>query len=185
MTKYYFSPAKQKILLILLAGVSFAFSRSPKNQWYIIRNLPRALYSIDKAILRRILREFYRDRLVDFRAEKDGTSIIVLTDRGRKRALRYKIDSLSITIPNRWDKIWRIVVFDIPEKHKKAREALRHKLSELGFIQFQKSAWVFPFRCKDEIDFIVEIFEIRSYVQYLEVVSMTNDAKLKLHFGLS
>lgn len=185
MEKYHFSPAKQKILLLLLSGVVLGFSRSPKDQWRIIKNFPKAWRSIDKTILRRTLHEFYRDRLVDFRVEKNGTSIIVLTERGRKRALRYKIDELSIVIPLRWDKVWRIVIFDIPEKHKKAREALRHKLQELGFLQFQKSAWIFPFPCKDEIDFLVEMFEIRPHVQYLKVISMTNDARLKLHFDLT
>lgn len=184
MAKYHFSPAKQKILLLLLSGVLLGINRSPKEQWRIIKKVPKVWRSINEAVLRRILHEFYRDRLIDWRQEKDGFATIVLTERGRKHALRYKIDDLKINIPIHWDGRWRIVLFDIPEKRKKAREAFRTKLQELGFYQFQKSAWVFPFHCKDEIDFLIEIFEIRPHVQYLEVVSMTNDAKLKLDFGL-
>ena len=185
MATYYFSPTKQKILLMLLAGAAIYLSRSPKTQWKIAKNLPRACRAINRATLYRILREFYHDRLVDWRVEKDGAVTIVLTELGRKRALRHKIDELSIAKPLRWDKKWRIVLFDIPERHKKAREALRNKLRELGFVQFQKSAWAHPYPCRDLIDFIVEIFEVRAYVQYLEATAITNDAELKLHFVLS
>lgn len=41
-----------------------------------------------------------------------------------------------------WDGKWRIVVFDIPEKHKKLRHALRWKLREWEFTFWQKSVWV-------------------------------------------
>jgi len=185
MKRFWFSPAKQKLALLLLSGVVLYIERSPARQLKLIKKLPRAFREIDRSVLLRILREFHRERLVDFRVEKDGTAIVVLTELGRKHALRYKIDELCIQIPIRWDKKWRIVLFDIPEKRKRAREALRDKLKELGFLQFQKSAWVYPYPCKDVIDFIVEVFEIRPYVQYLEIDSMTNDARLKLHFKLS
>ncbi|MBI4121448.1 MAG: hypothetical protein HY470_00625 [Candidatus Ryanbacteria bacterium] len=171
-------------MLLLLAGVVISLNRSPKVQWRVLKTLPKAFRFIDRTVLIRTLKEFYRDRLVDWRQEKDGTVKIVLTDLGRKRALRYKIDELFIQMPLRWDKKWRIVMFDIPEKKKIAREAFRNKLQELGFVQFQKSAWVFPYPCKDIIDFIVEVFEIRSYVQYTEAVYITNDAKLRIHFDL-
>ncbi|MEK7576357.1 MAG: CRISPR-associated endonuclease Cas2 [Patescibacteria group bacterium] len=184
MERYYFSPTKQKILLLLASGVVLGFSHSPKNQWRIIKNLPKAWRSIDRVVLYRILHEFHNDRLVDFMIEKDGTSTIVLTERGKKKVLRYKIDEITIKVPTRWDGRWHIVMFDIPEKRKRAREALRNKLQELGFLQFQKSVWVVPYPCKDEIDFIIEVFEIRPHVQYLEVLSITNDSKLKLHFQL-
>jgi len=184
MTKFYFSAMKHKIILLLLAGTAIYLSRSGKTQWRILRNLPKAFKSIDRVVLNRIVKEFYHDRLVDFRITKDGTAIVTLTERGKHYALRYKIDELVIHTPLHWDKKWRIVIFDIPEKYKRAREALRDKLAELGFIQLQKSVWILPYPCKDTIDFIVEIFEIRRFVLYLEVTSITNEAKLKLQFKL-
>ena len=84
----------------------------------------------------------------------------------------------------KWDTYWRIVVFDIPEKHKKAREALRHKLKELGFYKFQKSIFVIPYECKDEIDFIIEIFQIRPYVRYIVAKTLDNEIHLKKIFDL-
>ena len=51
--------------------------------------------------------------------------------------------------------------FDIPEKLKRAREVLRDKLKDIGFIELQKSVFAHPFECEDEINFIVEVFQIR------------------------
>lgn len=44
----------------------------------------------------------------------------------------------------RWDGIWRLVVFDIPEKRKTSRDVLRMKLKSLGFGMWQKSVYVTP-----------------------------------------
>jgi DNA-binding transcriptional regulator PaaX len=38
----------------------------------------------------------------------------------------------------KWDEKWRIVAFDIPEKFKTGRDALRRKLKEVGFHELQK-----------------------------------------------
>lgn len=185
MARFDFSPTKQKIALLLLAGVTLGFTRSPKTQWCIVKGLPRAFESIDRGVLNRILKEFYHERLVDFRVARDGTATLILTEKGNRYALRFKIDELSIPTPPRWDKKWRVVIFDIPEKYKKAREALRNKLRDIGFLQLQKSVWIYPYPCKKEIDFIAEVFGIRPYVQYLEVIRLSNDAKLMLYFKLT
>ena len=74
--------------------------------------------------------------------------------------------------------------FDIPEKFKKAREALRLKLKELGFKELQKSVLVFPYECEDEINFIMEIFLIRPFVRFIRAKSFTNEEQLKIKFVL-
>jgi CRISPR-associated endonuclease Cas2 len=184
MAKYDFSPNKQKIVLLLLAGATLSLSHNPRTHWYIIKSVPKALKDINRKVLYRIMKEFYYERLIDFKNEKDGSYTMTLTDRGEKYALRFKIDEMEISKPTRWDNIWRLVIFDIPEKQKKAREALRDKLKELGFEQIQKSVWVYPYKCKNEINFIVEVFEIRQHVHYIEAKTISNDSKLKLIFNL-
>src|SRR3989344_3679849 len=178
MAKFYFSPTKQKVALLLLTGLTLGLSHSPRKQWQLVRTLPRAWRDIDRKVLRRMIREFEHGRLIDFRLSNDGSAIITLTELGRKYALRYKIDELAIPTSALWDKKWRMVVFDIPERKKRGREALRNKLSELGFLQLQKSVWIFPYPCKDIIDFVVEVFELRQYVQYFEAIAQPSDAKL-------
>ncbi len=54
--------------------------------------------------------------------------------------------------------MWRIVLFDIPEDAKIKREVLRGKLKELGFTMIQRSVWVIPYPCEDDINMLKNFF---------------------------
>ena len=148
------------------------------------RALPKAWKAIGRRTLRRIINEFKYKRLVDFVEEKDGIVMVVLTELGEKHAIKYNPEKVYIDKPTIWDKKWRIVVFDIPEKKKKARDALRWELKKLGFKELQKSVWAYPYKCKNAIDFLIEFFEVRDYVRLFEVAKISHDADLRLHFDL-
>ena len=180
-----FGPLKKKILLLLLGGIALGLTKRPDRQWKIIDSVSKEWKRINQTRLREIIREFYQEKLVDWREKEDGTIEIVLTEKGKLKALRGKIDQLEIEIPKNWDHLWRVVIFDIPEKKKKAREALRKKLKDLGFIELQKSVFIFPYECREEIEFIVEIFNVRRYVRYLVVKEITNEEELLLKFNLA
>jgi len=83
---------------------------------------------------------------------------ISLTSEGRKKAGRFQIDFLEIKKPVKWDGKWRVVIFDIPDKYRVKREAFRGKLRELGFYRLQKSVWVHPYNCRDEIELLRNFF---------------------------
>ena len=185
MAKYYYSPRKQKIMALLASGAVLALSPSPKVSWRVIRNIPKVWKEIDREVIRRTIREFKYDRLVDFRTEKDGFTSVVLTEKGKRYALRFNPERIILQKPARWDGKWRFIIFDIPEKRKTVRDAFRKYLSDLGFYQIQRSVWVWPYECKKEVDFLVELFEIRSDVYYLLVEAITNEALLQKHFQLS
>ena len=178
------SPTKQKILLLLTAGAVIGLSYSPAMSKRVFRLVKKVWKDIDRQYLYRIISEFHHDRLVDYQEKEDGTIDIVLTEAGKKRALSFRIDAIIIPKPALWDRKWRLVVFDIPETKRQARDALRLKLRELGFKEFQKSVFAYPYPCVDEINFIVEFFEIRNYVHLAEVTKLSNDSRLRLHFNL-
>jgi phenylacetic acid degradation operon negative regulatory protein len=184
MVKYFYSATKQKAVLLLAAGVALGLSRSPQKHMELWKKLPKAWKEIDRTVLRRIITEFKYKRLVDFKTHTDGTATVVLTKLGRQHAVRYNPDLISIKIPSRWDRKWRIVIFDIPEKKKQARETFRRELRKLGFSELQKSTWILPYECTDAINFLVELFEIRNCVRLLKVVHISHDADLRLRFGL-
>lgn len=110
---------------------------------------------------------------------------IVLKRRGRQVALTYKFDELQIKKPSRWDRKWRLVMFDIPHVKKRARDALRNKLRELGFYQLQKSVFIYPYPCENEIDFIAEVFNIRRHILLITANDFEGSDKLQYYFGLS
>jgi CRISPR-associated endonuclease Cas2 len=121
-------------------------------------------------------------RLVSI-AEKDGQQILTLSEAGKKRVLQFNLDQIEIVRPRKWDWNWRIVVFDIPEKRREGRDALRGKLKQLGFYQLQKSCFIHPFDCKSEIDFISEIYEVSPYVNFI-VAREVEGAKQLQKFNL-
>jgi len=63
---------------------------------------------------------------------------------GPNSRFRPRKENIFSLITKPWDKKWRLVVFDIPEKNRLARDALRKKLKELGFAPLQRSTWISP-----------------------------------------
>ncbi|MBI2607725.1 MAG: hypothetical protein HYW51_02785 [Candidatus Doudnabacteria bacterium] len=96
-----------------------------------------------------------------------GKTIVEVTKNGHQRLLSYNLDEMVISKPRRWDGKWRVVIFDVPEKFSAARKFFRGKLKELGFTSIQKSVWVYPYPCEDELDFLKEIYEVRSFVRMI------------------
>jgi len=93
-------------------------------------------------------------RALKFIKEENNQLIYTITEKGKEKIKKFIFDELSISTPKKWDEKWRLVIFDIPEKYKKAREAFRNKLISLDFYQCQKSVWIHPFSCESEIEFI-------------------------------
>lgn len=125
-----------------------------------------------------------RQKLIEYIADKNGKTIVRITKKGQTKLRAFEIDLIKIKKPNKWDGKWRIVMFDLPIRFNKAREALRWKLKELGFLQFQKSVWVYPYPCEDEVIFVADFFGVGKYVEVLIVESILRDQKFKKEFGL-
>src|SRR3990167_650766 len=129
------------------------------------------------------LRNLRKRNLVGISKEGNKT-VVRLTKEGKYKVLKYKFEDLQINKPGKWDGKWRVVIFDIPEKIKLAREHLRKKLQELGFYKLQKSVWLYPYPCENEIDFINELYEIKLFVRILTVQSIDIQKDLIKHFNL-
>ncbi|MDZ7744236.1 MAG: hypothetical protein U5K77_00535 [Candidatus Saccharibacteria bacterium] len=105
-----------------------------------------------------------------------------ITDKGRERLEAIDINKLSIKEPPKWDGYWRIIFYDIPEKHKAGRNALTFKLRSVGFYQMQKSVWIHPLPCRDVIEAICTVYGLEKYVTYTECRSFDNEAVLLERF---
>jgi len=177
--------AQQKILLLLMAGLTMGLSRSPKQHFKILKSIPREWKEIDRLNLKRSIKKLYQSKLIKEKENSDGTVTLILTDKGREKALSYDLDNIKIKKPVRWDKKWRVVLFDIPERIKKVREATRKHLKNLGFYEFQESVFVHPYDCKDEIEYLIEFYNIRKFVRFIIADSLDNELHLKVHFKLN
>lgn len=106
---------------------------------------------------------------------KNGETVVEITQDGFKRALKYKFDAMKINPPAKWDGKWRVVIFDISENKKSLRDRLRRKLHELGFLSLNESVLIYPHSCKDEIEFVRQVFGVGKEVTYLTTERFEND----------
>jgi len=119
---------------------------------------------------------------VEVEQTPDGSYIVKATDAGKLQAEKYDLDNLSIKVPKKWDKQWRLIIFDIPTEKQKGRLALLSKLRELKFIMIQKSVWAHPFECQNEVAVLARAFEVDKYIQHLVCSNVSSSEYLKGEF---
>ena len=168
--------------LVTIGGVVALSILAPQLPYAILRAYFRQK-RFNKTKFKADLKRWQRQKMIEWK-EIDGQIQIKITENGKKRALRYKFDELFIKKPSDWDKKWRLVVFDIPEKKRLARDVLRAKLKELGFLKIQKSVFIYPYECKEIITLLGEIYEIKPYVRYFIVESTEDNSDLLKFFNL-
>lgn len=174
----------EKIMLILLTGVAIGLSKSKSKTYFAIKQLPKELKKIDKKYLNQSIRCLYQSKLIDIKENENGEIMMILSEEGKKKILVRAIDNLKFKKQEKWDGLWRIIIFDIPEKFKKARNALTQKLKSAGAYPLQKSVFVYPYDCKDDVDFIIEFFNLRKYVRFILAKEIDNELHLKKIFNL-
>ncbi|MBI4991644.1 MAG: CRISPR-associated endonuclease Cas2 [Candidatus Harrisonbacteria bacterium] len=170
---------QRKLLILLVGGISLGLAGSLRQRYKTLRAISSEWERINNDVLREAIDSLYRNKMVDLKENPDGSVKIILLDKGKQRVLDYKLENIQIKKLARWDKLWRMVLFDIPTSKKKVREALRFHLKRLGFYQYQKSVFIHPHECKNEIDFLVEFYGVRKYVRQLIVQDLDNQLYLK------
>ncbi|MDP2788624.1 MAG: hypothetical protein Q8O46_01025 [bacterium] len=175
---------KKKVLLLLYSGLALGLTQSPKTHWWILKQIPKEWNKINRQALERAINSLYTSHLVQEKYNKDGTTTLVLSENGKQKALRFNIDKIEIKKPARWDKKWRIVMFDVPERIRKLRDSLRLHFKEIGLIEFQKSVFVFPYPCSKEVEFILEFYNARKYVRFILAEKIDNHLHLMKKFNL-
>jgi len=71
-----------------------------------------------------------------------GERLYRLTEAGRLQALGGRDPKACWA--RRWDGLWRLILFDVPESSSSARNKLRSYLQDCGFGYLQNSVWITP-----------------------------------------
>ncbi len=74
------SHLRQKVLLLLLAGIAFGFSYTPGRQWKIIKGVSREWKKIDQKELVGEIKKLYESKFIEKKRNIDGSTTIILTD---------------------------------------------------------------------------------------------------------
>lgn len=169
--------AKNIILGIGVVGVISVVMIAPG----LAKTLPY-LSKIDFAQINQALKRLQKRGLVEIIKRQNGISEIKLTFKGKELAETYKMDTLKIERPKKWDGKWRIIIFDIPLTKNPLRAKFRRKIKELGFYRLQNSVFVYPYPCFEVVEYIRKYFGIRAEVEYIEAENLESQNDLIKHF---
>ncbi|MBI2446348.1 MAG: CRISPR-associated endonuclease Cas2 [Parcubacteria group bacterium] len=175
------------VLFMAASGTLILSSLFVPNVAQLLKPLMRWRRNWDKTDRRRIreaIKRLNQKRLINL-IEKGDEIYIEITADGKKLVKNYDYDDLKLPNRKNWNEKWHLITFDIPEKKQKERRAFSKKLKDLGFYPLQESVFIYPYDCKDEIDFICHFLSIERHVNYFTVdVVDKNEGDLRRFFDL-
>ena len=132
----------------------------------------------------RSLSQLIERGLVNLEKTPTGT-FVQLTKKGEQALSSMDLNKIhAYQSKKKWDRKWRVVIFDIKEKRRVLRDKLRRTLIEIGFIKLQNSVWVYPYDVEDLVKMLKADFKIGKDVLYMIVDQIENDTSIRRHFSL-
>lgn len=175
-----------KIIRALGVGIGITVALSNRRTSYgMTKLLVKEIFGLNKKPknVSSYFLKLRKQKLVEIKEEGKYHKLI-LTENGREIFMRFNYEDLKIKEPRLWDRNFRVIVFDVPERKRVARDSLREKMKDMGFVKFNDSVWVYPYPCQKEVDFIANYWEIGKYVQFILAKDITNRNILEKHFNL-
>jgi DNA-binding transcriptional regulator PaaX len=160
--------------LVGLAGVVIVAPNATQGLQLLIKKSKKKVDNYQ-----RVLAELKRQGLVHITQDEDRVRYTV-TPAGVHRLQQLMLDEIKIEMPKKWDKKWRIVSFDVPVTHSKQRIAFTQRLRGYNFIMLQRSIWVHPAPCFEQIEQLAAHYNVMRYCTLLEVDRMDELTTRKL-----
>lgn len=92
-------------------------------------------------------------------------------------------DALFIK-PQKWDGKWRLFMFDVPEPMRNKRVAIGWKVVEMGMLAFQKSVYISPFPCEQELLKAVRFLHLEKHIRLFTAENISDEAHYKRLFKI-
>lgn len=177
---------KEVLLGILKTGILFGVAVTAPGVLKIFKDFDKKdpWYEYYPSSIERIINKLYRQGIVEIK-EVGGKPVVKITQRGKVEILKYELDNLMIKKPNKWDGKWRLVIFDISNKFRKARDLVREKLKNMGFYKFQESVFIYPYPCENEIQYLREVLHVPHDIKLIRADRIENDKELRQIFKLN
>jgi DNA-binding transcriptional regulator PaaX len=173
----------QNAVLTTIAVTGFvAFATVAGNVLQLLKYLPNERYNLKyraKSAAGRLVAKGYATW-----TERDGKKFLRITQKGRKA---FAFEQAKVALKNnkrKWDRRWRMIVFDVPERRRRIRNRLRAVMLEVGFVRLQNSVWVYPYDCEDFVALLKAELKIGKDVLYAIVDTIEHDKNVRQHFNL-
>jgi CRISPR-associated endonuclease Cas2 len=141
--------------------------------------------NIEENKVKRILKNLQKNNIL-LLDEKGEEVIVTKVNNENSTVIKYSIKAIIEykKKKKKWNNKWFMVFFDVPEIQKSKREYLRKFLKQLGFYQYQKSVYIFPYECEKEVVLIKKIVEGAKYMKYIIAEKIEDEGKIKTFFKL-
>ena len=120
-------------------------------------------------------------------ANGPGGKRYVLTKKGECKLAAFLLYLPQRKLKRRWDRRWRVLLYDVPEKQRRQRNRLRHLVRLFGCFQLQKNVWLYPYSDIQElVDYLHLIYgQGEAALLYLEAKRFADDQTAATYFGLN
>lgn len=174
--------------LLVAGGISLALSTAP-TLFVALASIGFVLKADDRARRRKLQQSFdylKRHNYVAIKSFPHKMTGPALTDEGReriRRVLMRRAFSLTPRRQEKWDGKWRLILFDISASERAKRNAFRTMIRRIGAVMLQKSVWVYPYDCSEQISLLRQFFDLPEDEMRLVVAdSIGDDRALRKHF---
>jgi DNA-binding transcriptional regulator PaaX len=175
--------------LFVAGGVAAALTLAP-TLFFALAGIGFALRAGDRRQRKKLQGSFQylvRHGFVTKRTIRRGMRI-ELTPRGRAHVQRFMARRMllqPIARPAIWDHKWRIILFDIPAGERSKRNAFRSLIRRLGAVMLQKSVWIYPFDCSEQVGVLRSVFRLSdAELRLVTADSIGDDIALRARFDI-
>lgn len=173
---------------LAVSGIFVVAASSPMFAMNLPENISRILKERNERKKReklfRALSYLRSRKFMEIKNLPNGKAEIKITSAGQEFIGMADLDDLKIEKPDVWDKKFRLVIFDIPKHKHSASTAFSGKLKEIGFYMVQKSVWLHPYDCTNEVAYLRGVFEVEPYVKVVLADAFEGDYKIRKYFKL-
>lgn len=149
------------------------FEKRNRKSYHLYRSSAYVRRAVDRLAKRRLIVIF----------QKEGQIVMRLTEKGRRELLSYQLKEKALKKWH-WDGKWRLMIFDIAEKRRWARDRVRSDMQSFGFVKLQDSVWVYPYECEEAVTLLKAQYKIGKELLYIVAGEIEEDGWLKKKFSL-
>jgi DNA-binding transcriptional regulator PaaX len=163
-----YSPRELTIILLSLiaAGTLIITLAAAPGLGMVIRLFaPRN--SKERVRLRKKIYDLMRSGYIE-----KGTTRYTISEKGRHLLTEEEVWNLQPPKMKRWDGKWHMVLFDIPGKKERARQALRARLTDLGYKPYQNSVFAHKQNLRPLIEKFATFYGIRGNIRFVTATSI-------------
>lgn len=136
----------------------------------------------NRRLLKAALKRMEKNGTIE-QSDQEGEIIFKITKKGKNKLFKYRLEEINLS-KTTWDRKWRLVAYDIPKYKKNQAEAFRALLKKMRFLQLQKSLWLTPYSCANEIEFLKELYYLKNHVTVLTISELEGELEYRKYFGI-